>query len=365
MRRLVRLASSGEVEVHVPQIVRREFVTKRQSNSTDTFANSRRGLSEVAEYIEDEQLAEVVADIRKTIDTLLPKINQGIDAAFDKWLTSINGTLIALEPEAMQQMLDAYFEGSVPFRSPKRRDDIPDALVFGCAKSIAAKHGAVHFVTEDTQFLKSLSREASLISSKSLDVFFESHEVKDLTARLDSGDARIGSTKEYLSSPRFLDRLSAYLRSENSPASLACVKGESNIEGLSVLKARPSGPLIDGAKPNTIDYLSLDEPTYLKDGEYSMACSITAKADVYYHTPLFDFMELGDEDLEKIFEIGDDDEIVELREERKVRFLGQVLLMFDPTFDQQKLERTPLVERGIKTDNGINVEIEFERATIL
>lgn len=137
---LARLAKAGQVKVHIPYIVEREFQTYRRSLCQDDIRNADSALRSL---LKKELSPATMTLVQGTLDgiegykeALLLDAEQSLPA----WANDIGALRQELTIEQSRGALEAYFQGSAPLTEPKKRNDIPDSFIFQAIKAIPTLH---------------------------------------------------------------------------------------------------------------------------------------------------------------------------------------------------------------------------------
>jgi hypothetical protein len=179
-RRLQQLIDEGHVRLHIPDIVRREFLSA-------VTADYRKRLSEAEESLKEiraDFLGKAALDLRQKLRQLRRDVADMWQHEFDAWCRRAN-TLIHPPPSAqLQTIVNAYFEGSGPFRSAKSRVDFPDALIWATVVDLASDVGELHFIVRDSTLAKAAADVSGVKRYASIDEFLLS-TYEELSTRID------------------------------------------------------------------------------------------------------------------------------------------------------------------------------------
>lgn len=168
-RRLQHLLNEGHVRSHIPDVVRREFLTSVTTEYRSHLKNAENALRQIrADFIEGHtpDLITALGDLRTVIDD---KWHQD----FDGWCKRQNVTIHPTPPDGMARVIDAYFEGGAPFKKPKNREDFPDALIYVTVESIRREFRDLYFITRDERLSEAVAR-SKVRCFPSLDAFLTS-----------------------------------------------------------------------------------------------------------------------------------------------------------------------------------------------
>jgi hypothetical protein len=180
-RRLLQLIAEGHVRLHLPEIGRREFLTAMAAESKKSIRDAERNLKDVPV----DFLTGVAVALRERLHDLRQTIGEQWQAEFDSWCSRANVCLLPLPDGCMEAVMDAYFEGRPPFRSPKSRTDFPDALIWASVLDLAARAGSVCFIVRDERFRAAVTTESHVIGYASIGDFLLA-TYDELAAQIDT-----------------------------------------------------------------------------------------------------------------------------------------------------------------------------------
>ena len=182
---LERLAQTGHVTLHIPEIVRREFLSQEEALH-ETFVGAIHGtLRSISHRPLD---AAMLAEAKKIADDnadLFARLKAAAAKEFADWAASISAVQHPLDPSHGSNMLDAYFDGAVPFTKKKNRDDIPDSFVWQAIQDLARDHNPLYVVSNDGDINKPLEGKAGFVVFTSLENLIASVPVQALLQQQD------------------------------------------------------------------------------------------------------------------------------------------------------------------------------------
>lgn len=269
-----RIGNARGLKTHIPDLVRREFLSYRD----DEYVAP---LREIDRFLNKMLKKPMASDLKKTLENQAAAGNGSISEAqrwieddFAQWCDHIGAEVHTVAPHHGQRVIDAYFSGSHPFKSPKNRQDFPDAFIFECAQDISGKEEHLHVVAADRQLRESCASIKNISVYESLDDFVRSAAcqsvIKDADAEhhfaeiIELIKARAEIVGE-AASKKIFDALVWYTFRDSS------IPDDNNEATISVLDVPTNGGLI------------WDEAEYYGDGVISMPFEfeMTALADFY------------------------------------------------------------------------------------
>jgi hypothetical protein len=190
-----RLARKRKLQLHISEVSRREY----PSNQKELCGEIIRELTRLRRHPLHDSIQTQLGSILHN----LPKSDDCIDANFDEWLKGVNAIVHPVQDHHGQKVVNAYFDGTAPFKAAKRRDDFPDAFIWQAVLDLVQREGRIHLVTADKGFRKPArcvpeitlykTLASFLVSSKLLD---ETPDATDLLQRISESISRIAELLE-------------------------------------------------------------------------------------------------------------------------------------------------------------------------
>ncbi|WP_425641858.1 PIN domain-containing protein [Marinomonas gallaica] len=205
MQMLLRLVKSGDVKIIVPEVVAKEYLTKR--------------------VLEAEALRESIqSDFRKlrntkvcgdefvfsSTDIRIKNAISDIGLSLENFLNSEGVELYKIENTSIAEIFDDYFSGRGAFKEKKRRQDFPDAVIFDCIKKVSKEYPVI-VITED-KHLASVCSEIEQCSVKnSLNDLFSDPVFSQKLEDLNSKDKKTNEILHLLSTTKSAVCLENYI----------------------------------------------------------------------------------------------------------------------------------------------------------
>ena len=337
MQLLSRLSQSGELNLYVPDIVAREFTSQRVLNLQSNAAAATAALAEMAKQVDASRKSRTLLnDIQEAVLKAEKVAKRDVEADFERWIASTKANVLEFDAAHLGAVFDDYFVGAGAFRSPKHRNDIPDAVVSAQIRALLKRYEKVHIAVKDKEFKRHLQNERRYLVVDELKEFFALQPVISLIAALDAQEQGVEAIKALLATEALENRLSAYLRTDKETLRRVYVQ-EDDIEGLDVLGMRLFGASINFAQADAITDIEYGEVSYLEQGGYSVDVLIKTRAQIHYGGDYAELINLpSTREVESVSMDGEG--ICDLIEQRDVALKGYLVLVFDKNFSAEVLE---------------------------
>lgn len=363
MQLLTRLAESTELTVYVPEMVKREFTSKRIQDGADKLQEARTALGDVAKKVDRQgEINDTIVKILVDFDSLGVRLPDSITTDFEQWVSDSRAIILKFDPSSIDSVLDDYFGGRGAYRRAKARDDIPDSIISCCISALSEKYGKIFVAVKDGTLRKHLQTINDIVVTDSLSDFFTIADISALVQRLDARTKDVDATKAFLASMSFLGRLSDFLTSAEELLSDVYVE-EDNIDGNGNLEVPGFGISVNYAEAIKVHNLVCEDVTYINQGHFSIKIEFFTFAQIHYCAHYSDFSNLPLSRLERAEEVSMNGEgICDLRERREVKLSGHIDLFFDPTWTADALT----IHSHYLSNNpsSIQIELNVESATI-
>jgi len=277
MQLLSRLSVSGKVTVFIPDIVKREYLSKKIESAKDDLSVVFRHFEKIKRWIGSNKISEEIRDIERNFKELYQIIDVHIKSEFDSWVAVNNIEVIEFDPFTMDQILEDYFDGRGAFRKAKSREDFPDAMILTTIKDILEIGDTVYVVVKDGNFRNYLKTIDKLVTFESLLELYEFENIKKLIQNLDSESKRIEEIKLILASEEVQGWLKNYLTSDKSFLdSIYLEEGEVVLNDSFYVDC--DSLRIEGIDIRTIKNIEFDGVKFTDDNSFSIGVVFSAKA---------------------------------------------------------------------------------------
>lgn len=177
---LARLAQGRHVTLHIPEIVKREFLSQEEALHEKCAGEIHGAVRSLGHRPLDPAVAAEVKKISDDNADLVAKLKAAAAKEFSDWGRSISAVEHPLDPSHGGKMLDAYFGGAAPFKQKKNRNDIPDAFVWQAIEDLARVHNPLYVVSGDGGIRQPLEGKPGIVVFGSLEDLIASAPIQAL-----------------------------------------------------------------------------------------------------------------------------------------------------------------------------------------
>lgn len=365
MQLLGRLAQSEQISIHVPELVKREYLSKRIAETSEKIQSMQTGLTDISKKLDrDNAIYSLINNTHSELERIASSISVAIENDFEKWQVVNMVEVLQVDPGKVGDVFNDYFNGGGVFRKPKSREDLPDAFINVCVQSLLAEKGKIDVVIKDGAFQKHLETVANIAVFETLGEFLETSKVSALFAALDAKSKQIGALKNLFYSPAFQTYLSAYLMKADDTIDNIYIE-ENTIDGVERIGIESCfGVSVNYPQAKSIREIHFGEVMQVSEGHFSIEISFISLASLHYCADYYEYTNLPAERKLAVEETGmNGDGISDLEEMREVFLSGHVELRFDPKLNAEQL--TTHIEYLDTKRSQVNVEIEMNKAKIL
>ncbi|GAB6139265.1 PIN domain-containing protein [Halanaerobaculum tunisiense] len=288
---IVKVSRNNELKLHVPELVKREFLSQNYTHYKNDFEDLEKGLNGLLRRSLPEDLENNLEKFQEDINNYPEKIRKHINDEFDDWLDSIQSKKYKITLKHTRQTFDKYFLGDLPFEERKNRKDIPDSFICECIEDVIQEVDHLHIVAGDKAIEKTFKERSDVNTWSSLEEFIDSSDFQELLQEHNAKNNFI-SFVEYLGNDGVLfdrkieEEIINILHGMNitSPK----IKGENNEGRVSMV-----------GNPEDIKYL-VDDIVYYGDGRGVIPFKFKIECILGYSIYKPDYLALGEEDKRKI-----------------------------------------------------------------
>ena len=364
MKRLARLVTARSIAVYVPELVKREYVSKRIAEASEKSATYVASLTDFAKkFFADDAMQAELGKISQGIAQAMSEFPAAVESSFSAWQKIVQANVIELDMNSTAKVFEEYFEGKGAFRKLKQRDDIPDAFIANAIIELSQNTENVHVAVKDGVLSKYLSTIAGLEIVSDVKAFLVLPAIKEIIEHLERGDKRVADLKAFFSSNIFLQRLEGVLK--NDPERVQGIYVEEDaITGTDHLTVYEFGATINFPSKEDVELLNFGDVVYVENGYFNMPIDFSTTVQVDYCTDYGSYINLPTEKLKLVEESGmNGDGVTDIHEKRTVHFFGTISFQFDEAMSLAEIE---IASKKIAYKNSLIVlDMAFDNAAIL
>jgi PIN domain len=178
-RALTRLCWSRLVQLHLPHYVKREFLSQQQSAMNEALNQIRTAAKAITRNSQHDELVKYVTSVIKEAEGVGGRSQAWVTDEFEKWVRGVEAIEYPLAADHAQRVTDQYFAGDPPFRSMKKRDDIPDSFIWQTIVDLSEKYKPLHVIAQDGGVLSAAQKSEGMIGHNKIDDFINLPECQD------------------------------------------------------------------------------------------------------------------------------------------------------------------------------------------
>lgn len=361
---LARLARESSLEVYIPNIVKREYLSQQYLDLSEHCQKISSSLQAIRKKMNGTHPNHLyIEEMSNQLKQLKEGLEMPIYDSFSDWMKVNSIKEIPFKPLDIVSIVDEYFSGGGVFKKAKHRDDFPDAMISKGILALAESEPIV-VLCKDGNFHEKLSKYENITVLKTLREFLDTPNVTSILKELEKKSEKIDLIKNVLASGDSQEVLKKFLLSE-----------EASIEDVYLTSDELSGIehlLLESSYNEDIQYIdvssirnvTLGDIRYINDDMYSVDVHFEAQATVNYAAYYGDFISLDDKSQELIdIDSMNGDGYCDCSEVRATVFLGAIDIYLDPQLSPENLS----VHMQYFSANNTNVSgvVEVKSATIL
>lgn len=171
---VARIGNSGGLTIHIPYVVRREFLTHREDEYVGPLDEAQKQLQKLSRRQLPTELEKNIKQAQELISNSTPISKGWVHEEFDLWCAQAGAKKYKVANHHGLKVLDAYFNGSEPFKSVKNRNDFPDAFIFESVTDLSQSFGQLNAVIADNKLRDSCETLDGVFTFSTLDEFVRS-----------------------------------------------------------------------------------------------------------------------------------------------------------------------------------------------
>lgn len=171
---LKRLAQAGDIKLHVPHLVKEEFLSQQTEHYLAGLSEIRTLIAKFKKKHMPQEVREQFSNIDKQLLGFKEELVSFAGTDFDQWIAAVRAEIHPISESHGKKVMDAYFSGTLPFREKKRRDDIPDAFIWQAILDLVERFGEVYVVSGDGAIQAASEAHTAISCFRTLEEFIAS-----------------------------------------------------------------------------------------------------------------------------------------------------------------------------------------------
>lgn len=355
LQALKHLVEQAAIVLFIPDIVKREIITKMQSEveaSIRSATNEVRAINKKG--IKHKEFSRAVSHVYNLLIELEEETQQAVIDDFEAWEKEFKVQVVMFDAERVNAVLDDYFMGKGAFQQQKSRKDIPDSLIHHTALHLQESVGEICFVAGDANLRGALANEEGIEVYASLEDFFELDGIKEVAINFE--------LKPYLMSDGFNRFIVSKLMSK--PNNFSELYLPDNIKNLEELAINAFGPELVSPQVETMENFTFLEVFDVGSDKFSAAISFKALATLNYISDYGSFLELERKTQRQVaMHSMNGDGLCDLSEPVMARFVGEAIFGFKEPKSKEDILR--ISENPKASGDDVIFEINLQKGYII
>jgi hypothetical protein len=156
-------------------VVKHEFLSQQKEPARKHFEDIRGSASKLRELTRQGNISKFTKEIEGSAGSLEDVTNL-VEKEWERWLKSVNAVEDPIDSSHGQRVIDDYFAGKPPFKTPKNRNDFPDSYVWQAVVDLTRQFQPIHFVASDKAMSGAAAGIQEIVAYKKLAAFIETEE---------------------------------------------------------------------------------------------------------------------------------------------------------------------------------------------
>lgn len=355
MKILAKLVTSELITIYVPDIVKREFITKRISEITDEIKKIQGSFKTLLRKIDGEgEFKDRTNTLDSGINDLMQNVQENVEKEFADWMESLNATILSFEPEQIENVLNDYFIGCGAFKSQKNREDFPDSMIHHSICQLVDKIGETYVILADGAFKRGIKAKENVITLNSLNDLLKLDDINDFLTNEQLND--------YFVSASFSESLLAYFQDEEDQIEEIYISD--SIENLALIGIRQYGAELNFPSLDEMSSIVISDFYAISETEFTADISFKTISTLHYVSYYGDYLQIKDDPSRDVdMDSMSGDGMCDLHEAFSVQYIGKINLLFK---DAQTVETIrPIMENLPVDSDSVVINLDIESANLL
>jgi hypothetical protein len=353
---LVRLVKGNAVQLHVPEITKREFTGQQREKIETSLKDVVAALNKLRRIVDYDQLGIFTSETIEAVKQASAKAKTVAEGEFADWLNDLKATESAIVIGDAQGAFNDYFDGAPPFKNIKNRDDIPDAFIWQAVKRLAAKHKELHFVVGDNTLRAAAEDHKGITTYAGLDEFVQIDECQNALKKISANENREANRDQVLAR---LPHITAGLKKSLQSDMVNALVGK-EVEDSSIPDDNNEGRVIGVGEADNVEF-DFTQIEYYGDDDIGISFTASVECTLNYAVYKADYYGLDEDKMAQMSIDERNRHYYDVDEEYTLTVKGVLSLKIDGEMLEAELEDGELDDIILQADTEIELnEIEVE-----
>lgn len=197
---LKRLVAAGQITLHIPYVVKREFETQEYERYIKEYETMLSGIKGLNKIEKEQKIQKVISDFQELIKSLDDELKKDAYRYSKLWFEGLNTQFAEIDATQTKEAFEAYFLGSAPLTQPKNRLDIPDSFICREIEKIKENNDHLHFIVQDKKIVKTFENNKDITLYKDIPSFIMSDKIQKILKGLDVVNKKINDMLQFVES---------------------------------------------------------------------------------------------------------------------------------------------------------------------
>ena len=350
-RALVRLAQAGMVQIHVPEVVKGEFIGQLREKIEEPLKEMIAALKPLRHTNNGDEFGTFASDTIKAAKAKVAQAKAACEAEFEAWLQSVNAIVHTITLEDAQGAFDRYFAGQLPFKSIKNRQDIPDAFIFLAVSHLAEQHETLHFVVADKTLRNAADERDNIVTYATLDEFIQDPECQDALEALSANENRAANRERIRRQmPKITKGLEGLLESRM----LNALDGK-DVEDRSIPDDNNEATVIGVGEVSDVTF-DFDHTEYYGEDDIGIPFEAEVECTLNYAVFKADYYALAEDKMDRMSIDERNRHYYDVEEDYVLRVTGVLTLKIDGDLLEDEMDDAELDDVILQSDSEIDLQ---------
>lgn len=173
-QQLIKYIRIGRFNLYISEIVEKEYLTWIQTEAQEAYDTVLKASVSLNKFYDEPGLFGIKLHFNITADVAGNQINEilkKIVANWNNFKSQTDAIVLPVNNEHGKLVMDAYFNGSTPFKSRKSRPDIPDAFIYYSLLDLLNEYEEVVFISQDKAFCTKIKSDRVIVFNNLPELF--------------------------------------------------------------------------------------------------------------------------------------------------------------------------------------------------
>lgn len=173
-KQIIKYIHIGRFCLYISEIIEQEYLTWIQKEAQEAYNTVVKASESLNKFYDEPEIFGIKMHLNITADVAGNHINEILKKISSNWKNfkeQTDAIILPIGNDHGKLVMNAYFDGSAPFKTKKNRSDIPDAFIYCSLLDLLHEHEKVIFISQDKEFCNRIKNDNIIVFNNLTELF--------------------------------------------------------------------------------------------------------------------------------------------------------------------------------------------------